>query len=343
MATPKTGKSKIYAYAASIILVICITLIGELVKKSLEPANIVMLYLLAVVIVAIKWGQGPAVMTSILSVLFFDFFLIPPYLTFGVDRLQYIFTFVGLMVVGIVISTLASRTRQAIIQRQMEELHTALLNSVSHDLRTPLVSVTGAITTIINKGSVMSEASRRELLETAYEEANRLNNLVGNLLDMAKMEAGSLQICRNPCDLRDLVGASLEESNKIITGRTVKIDIPVHFPEIPVDFSLMMKVFTNLIGNAVKYSPSSSIISITAAVLQDKAKIEIKDAGCGIPKDDIKRIFEKFYRGGNVRHVTGSGLGLSICKGIIEAHSGRIEARNNSDAGATFTIFLPLK
>jgi len=131
-------KNRIYPYLISVCLVFFTTLIGEFVKESLEPVNIVMLYLLAVVIVAIKWGQGPAIVASILSVLLFDFFLVPPYLTLSVERIQYIFTFIGLLVVGLVISTLASKTREQVLRWQTEKLQGALLSSISHDLRTPL-------------------------------------------------------------------------------------------------------------------------------------------------------------------------------------------------------------
>ncbi len=326
----------------SVGLVFVITLFGEFVKRALEPANLVMFYLLAVVIVAIRWGQGPAIVTSILSVLSFDFFLVPPYLTLSVDRIQYVFTFIGLLIVGLVISTLASKMREHLIQRQTEKLQTALLSSISHDLRTPLASITGALTSLLDNNSNLNDATRKELLETAYEESDRLNRLVGNLLDMTRMEAGALRISRKPCELRDVLGASLEQLREEIGNRNIKIDIPRDFPEVCMDFSFMMKVFLNLIDNALKYSPQDAPIDIKAALIQDKIKIEIKDQGFGIPEGDLTRIFDKFYRVERPQQITGTGLGLSICKGIVEAHNGEIVAQNNLDKGATFTITLPL-
>lgn len=338
----RPNTNKIYPYLMSVGLVFVMTLLGGFVKKSLEPANLVMLYLLAVVIVAIRWGQGPAIVTSILSVLSFDFFLIPPYLTLSVDRIQYVFTFIGLLIVGLVISTLASKMREQIIQRQTEKLQTALLSSISHDLRTPLVSITGALTSLLDSNSNLSDAARKELLETAHEESARLNRLVGNLLDMTRMEAGALRISRKPCELRDVLGASLEQLRKEIGIRNIRIDIPGDFPEVRMDFSFMMKAFLNLIDNALKYSPQDAPIDIKAALIRDKIKIEIKDQGFGIPKGDLARIFDKFYRVERPQQVTGTGLGLSICKGIVEAHGGEIAAQNNPDKGATFAITLPL-
>ena len=318
------------------------TLLGEFVKKSLEPANLVMLYLLAVVIVAIRWGQGPAIVTSILGVLSFDFFLVPPYLTLSVDRIQYVFTFAGLLIVGLVISTLASKTREQVIQRQTEKLQTALLSSISHDLRTPLVSITGALTSLLDNNSNLSNAARKELLETAREESDRLNRLVSNLLDTTKMEAGALKILKNPCELRDILGASLEQLKEKTASRSIDIHIPRDFPEVPMDFSLMMKVFLNLIDNAIKYSSSCTPIVIKAVMFKDRVAIEIKDHGLGIPEGDLKRVFDKFYRVERPEQITGTGLGLSICKGIIEAHGGQIAAQNNTDKGVTFIITLPL-
>jgi two-component system sensor histidine kinase KdpD len=338
----KSSINKIHPYIISIGLVIITTLLGELVKKSLEPANLVMLYLLAVVIVAIRWGQGPAIITSILGVFSFDFFLVPPYLTLSVDRVQYVFTFVGLLIVGLVISTLASKMREQIIRRQTEKLQTALLSSISHDLRTPLVSITGALTSLLDNNSNLSDAAQKEILETAREESDRLNRLVGNLLDMTRMEAGALKIFRKPCELRDVLGVSLEQLKEKTASRSIDMNIPRGFPEVPMDFSFMTKVFLNLIDNAIKYSPSGMPIAIKAAELKDRVMIEIKDHGLGIPEGDLKRVFDKFYRVERPEQITGTGLGLSICKGIIEAHGGQIAAQNNPDKGVTFTITLPL-
>ena len=133
----------LYPYLISVGLVLIMTLLGEFLKGRLEPTNIVMFYLLAVVIAAIRYGQGPAIVTSVLSVLAFDFFLVPPYLTLNVHDFEYLFTFAAFLAVGLIVSTLTSKVREQIIQRQTEKLHSALLNSISHDLKTPLVSITG--------------------------------------------------------------------------------------------------------------------------------------------------------------------------------------------------------
>ncbi len=342
MQRSKTAQSKIYPYLISVGLVFITTLFGELVKRDLEPTNLVMFYLLAVVFVAIRWGQGPAIVTSILSVISFDFFLVPPYLTLGIADLQYIFTFVAFLIVGVVISTLTSKTREQLIQRQTEKLQSALLNSISHDLRTPLSSVTGSLSALLDNDAGLDDATRKELIETAFAESDRLNRLVSNLLDMTRMEAGALKISRKACELRDVLGVTLEQLKEKIGARNIRIDIPKEFPEVSIDFFFMMKVFFNLIDNALKYSSTDTPIDIKATALKDKVRIEIKDQGIGIPKEDLKRIFEKFYRVARPQQIMGTGLGLSICKGIIEAHGGEIAAQNNPDKGATFIITIPL-
>jgi two-component system sensor histidine kinase KdpD len=334
--------NKIHPYLISAGLVLIMTLLGEFLKGRLEPTNIVMFYLLVVVIAAIRWGQGPAIVTSILSVLAFDFFLVPPYLTLGVADLQYIFTFIAFLVVGIVVSTLASKTREQVIQRQREKLQTALLNSISHDLRTPISSVTGSLSALLDDDAGLDDLTRRELLMTAFAESDRLNRLVSNLLDMTRMEAGALRISCKACELRDVLGVTLEHLKEKTGDRNIRIDIPSDFPEVSMDFFFMMKVFFNLIDNAIKYSPADTPIDIKAIVLKDTARIEIKDQGIGIPREDFKRIFEKFYRVARPQQITGTGLGLSICKGIIEAHGGQIIAQNNPDRGAAFIITIPL-
>ena len=341
--------NKVLPYLLSIGLVLITTLFGIFIKGKLEPTNLVMFYLLAVVIAAINWGKGPAITASIIGVLSFDFFLVPPYYTFTVASVHYIFTFIGLLIVGLVVSTLASRVREQTIKAQKvellqetEKLQTALLHSISHDLRTPLATITGSLSTILHDDLDLNKKTSQELLKGAKQEADRLNRLVSNLLDMTKMEAGVLRISKKPCDLRDVLGTSLEALKEKVGCREVRISIPADCPEIYLDFSFMIKAFYNLIDNAINYSLPGSPILIRAAVINDRVRIEIIDQGPGIPPADLERIFEKFYRAKSPGRVSGTGLGLSICKGIIEAHNGAIAARNNPAGGATLAISLPL-
>ncbi len=343
MQKTKILRIKIYPYLVSIGLVFIMTLLGEFVKRKLEPTNIVMFYLLAVVIAAIRWGQGPAIVASVLSVLAFDFFLVPPYLTLNVHDFEYLFTFAAFLLVGLIVSTLTSKVRAQIIQRQTEKLHSALLNSISHDLKTPLVSITGTLSALLDSTSKLDAQQIKELLETARGESERLNRIVNNLLDMTRTESGVLRISKKPCDLRDFIGACLEQLKDKIGRRNIKINIPKDMPEVAVDFPYMLKAFLNIIDNALKYSPDGSPIEIEASSIGNKVRVFVRDYGYGIPKEDLGRIFDKFYRVQRAQNVLGTGLGLSISRNIIEAHAGHISAESILGKGSTFIIELPVE
>ncbi len=485
-------------YLWSVLLVAGATGLNAIIGRQISPTNLVMIYLLTVVIAAMYLGRGPAILASILGVLAFDFFFVPPFLTFVVADTEYIITFIGLFTVGVVISYLAVRAREqaetaqnraadttalfalsrdlaiadgfdAVIEaitthieqafqrevviftngndqglqaysrqpdstpneaemavalwafehgesagrgtdtlpaaqsrymplktytrivgvlgirpkdaasyltpderrlleafasqaalaiervqlaekaRQAELLHaterlqTALLNSISHDLRTPLVSITGALTSLQDGGVVLDDEIRASLIETAREEADRLNRLVGNLLSMTRLEGGAMKVIISPGDVQDAVGAALEQLKDRVAGRPVQIAIPDDFPLVPMDFALMVQVLVNVVDNAIKYSATESPIEIETRLDGEWASLTIADRGIGIPEDDLFRVFDKFYRVQRPDNVTGTGLGLAICKGIIEAHGGRITARNRAGGGVAIHISLPLK
>jgi len=217
-----------------------------------------------------------------------------------------------------------------------------LLNSISHDLRTPLVSITGALTTLEGQYETISTESRRSLLETAREEAERLNRLVGNLLDMTRLEAGALKAKREPADVVDVVGTSIGQMENRLVGRSLRMDVPDDLPIISVDFVLIVHVLNNLLDNALKYSPENSALEVGASHFQNEVLISVIDEGPGIPPDDLARVFDKFYRVQRSEQVAGTGLGLAICKGIVEAHGGRIWAENRPGGGTVLTIALPV-
>jgi two-component system, OmpR family, sensor histidine kinase KdpD len=343
MQKPKVLRNIFYPYLISAVLVLIMTLLGEFVKRELEPTNIVMFYLLAVVIAAILWGQGPAMVTSLMSVLAFDFFLVPPYLTLNVHDIEYLFTFAVFLAVGLIVSTLTSKARERIIQRQTEKLHSALLNSISHDLKTPLVSIAGALSALLDSSSMLDGRQKKELLETAREETARLNRIVNNILDMTRAESGVLRISRTPCDVRDFIGTCLEQLKDKIGSRNIKINVQMDMPEVAVDFPYLLKAFLNIIDNALKYSPDGTPIEIEVSRAGRMARISVKDHGYGIPGEDLARIFDKFYRVERAQNVMGTGLGLSISKNIIEAHGGHIRAESSPGKGATFIIELPVE
>ena len=494
-------------YGLAILLVIMGSLLSSLMHRFLAPANLVMIYLLAVVLAALYLGRGPAVLAAVLSVLVFDFFFVPPYLTLAVSQVEYLFTFLALLIVGLLISDLAARVQEqleatrrrerektalyslsrdlavavdlesvaqavlsnasqtlgrkvavllpkadgrsglklntidplvsldeqeievanwafkhdqaagrgtgtlpeaglrclplnssrekvgvlavwpteegsgrlartsryltpdqrrlleafasltavaiervhlseAVSQLQLletaEKLQSALLNSISHDLRTPLVSITGALTTLQEKDFGLNDEARAILIDTAAEEAGRLNRLVGNLLEMTRLEAGAVRVRREQRDLQDVIGAALQQVGERLGRRQVEIEIAPNLPLVPLDFALIVQVLVNLIDNALKFSPADSPIRICTRVANHEVRIEVTDHGSGIPEQDLERVFEKFYRVQHRDSVTGTGLGLSISKGLVEAHGGWISAANRTGGGTTITVCLPL-
>jgi len=236
---------------------------------------------------------------------------------------------------------LGKQAEQAQILQARESLERALLNSVSHDLRTPLVSITGALGALRDKGSHLLEESRADLLDAAWEEAGRLNRFVGNLLDMTRLEAGALKLKQDPCDIQDLVGCALVALESQIGSRGVEVRLPPDLPEVQMDMVLMTQVLVNLVDNALKYAPPESGIQIAAAVADGHLELEVADRGPGVSPANLGRIFDKFYRVPVPEGAGGTGLGLSICKGIVQAHGGSIRAENREGGGLRVIITLP--
>ncbi|MEW5961801.1 MAG: ATP-binding protein, partial [Chloroflexota bacterium] len=237
---------------------------------------------------------------------------------------------------------LAEDAGLAQLLRETEKLQTALLNSISHDLRTPLASITGALSSLRDDAAFLDEAARRELVSTAWEQADRLNALVGNLLEMTRLEAGATRVKRELCDVQDVVGVALAQLANRLDARPVKVEVPDDLPLVPLDFVLMVQVLVNLLDNADKYSAPLTPITIRAYLDDSELVIEVIDQGIGIPVDELERVFTKFYRVPRANGIGGVGLGLSISRGIVEAHHGRIWAGNRPEGGARITLTLPL-
>jgi two-component system sensor histidine kinase KdpD len=234
------------------------------------------------------------------------------------------------------------QAEQAQILQARENLERALLNSISHDLRSPLASVTGVLSSLRDEGARLGETARRELLDTACGEADRLNRFVGNLLDMTRIEAGALRPRREPCDVQDLVGCALAVLEARLGDREVSFRMPPVMPLVPMDMVLMTQVLVNILENSIKYSPPGSPLEIVAVADKGWLELRLSDHGRGVPEQDLKRVFDKFYRIPVPEGAGGTGLGLSICKGLVEAHGGRIKAGNRTDGGLTIVIRLPL-
>ncbi len=497
--TPEPGlrmnQQSLMRYVYSLIIVGGATLVARLLLPHFAPANLVMVYLLAVVVISSKFGRGPAVVASLVSVCIFDFFCIEPYLTFAVSDSQYLLTFGVMLTTALVISNLTAaaseqaeratkkeqqtallysfsreladdidinalaetgrrhisqlvetgievvvlepskhesvstlknlpviaeadkelivdafsdshklshatkiiplkgtakgstenarvlglvyipnglakldeerfntleafinqlataceRTRlsseneQARVQVRSEQLRSSLLGSISHDLRTPLATITGAASGIMEAGSKVNLAECREMATEIFNESRRLNRLVGNLLDMTRVESGALEIHKEPQPVDEVIGSAISYFAEQLESRTVETEIPDDLPMVSGDDVLIQQLLINLLENVLKYTPSDSPLLFRAScdAKNDFVTIEVSDRGPGIPEELQTQIFQKFVRA-NSKTASGAGLGLAICQGIVEAHGGKIGVRTRDGGGATFWFTLPV-
>ncbi|MGZ8385918.1 MAG: DUF4118 domain-containing protein, partial [Nitrospira sp.] len=484
-----------YAYASLGVLIA--TAVAWLVFPYLAAANLIMMYLIAVIVIAIRWGHGPSVLASILSVAAFDFFFVPPYFSFAVSDFQYLLTFGVMLVVALAISNftvrlnqqaelarsrekrtgvlyamsrdlathrgtgmlaqlaakhlrdvfdaqvaifladddkrvqlqrgellffdldpkesgvaqwvfdhseraglgtdtlpgasalylplvgssgaigvvavrpqdpgllldpaqlhlleslvnqvalalertrLSDEAEQAHVRAETERMRNAILSSVSHDLRTPLATITGAASSLAEEQGKLDLSARCELSRSIYREADRLDRLLKNLLDMMRIEAGVVRLSKEWHPLDEVVGAALARLEGRLRDHTVNAAFPADLPLLFVDGVLLEQVVINLVENAVKYAPSGGTIDLFASASDREIVVEVADRGPGIPVGEESLIFDKFYRGKTAREG-GVGLGLTICRGIVEAHGGRIWAENRSGGGAIFRFSMPL-
>lgn len=232
---------------------------------------------------------------------------------------------------------------KARLAAETDKLRTALLTSISHDLKTPLAAILGSAGTIKDFGDNLDGRAKGELIATIIEEAERLNRFIANLLDMTRIESGAMQPNAAPHFVGDIVGSALARAVKIVGSHRVEVDIPDHLPMVKVDPVLLEQVLFNIMDNAAKYAPEGTVIAIQATAQDAFVRIAILDEGPGIPEGDFDRIFDSFYRVRKIDHVkAGTGLGLSICRGFVEAMGGTITAAKRRDRqGAVFTITLP--
>ncbi|WP_046498908.1 sensor histidine kinase [Syntrophomonas zehnderi] len=235
---------------------------------------------------------------------------------------------------------LAERAREVQIAADSERLRTALFNSISHDLRTPLTSIIGSVSGLLEEEQLYDAASRRIMLENIQQGALRMHHLVTNLLDMARLNSGFLQLNKQFCDIQDIIGVAVSRVEHLDTP-SFSIYIEPGLPLVEVDFVLIEQVIVNLLDNAVKYSGNSLNISITAHRQAEKIEVAVADRGPGIAPENRETIFNSFFRLQSTANISGTGLGLAICKSIIEAHGGEIEATDNPGGGTVISFRIP--
>jgi len=257
----------------------------------------------------------------------------------AIEKRRHVVNFLRLIASALERVALVEEAESASVRARTEEMRSSLLSAVSHDLRTPLAAITGAATALREQG--MAEPDRGELLETICEEAEHLERLVANLLEITRLEAGAVPLKREWVPLEEVVGSALYRLEPRLRGRTVHIDVPDTMPLVFADPVLLGQVFYNLFDNATKYSRSGTPIDVEARQKESVLVVRVADRGPGIPSGAECRIFEKFFRGSHAG-VQGAGLGLAICLAIIQAHGGTILASNRAGGGAEFCMTLPI-
>ncbi|MGD9049667.1 MAG: ATP-binding protein [Anaerolineae bacterium] len=239
-------------------------------------------------------------------------------------------------------------------ERELDEMKSQLLSTVSHELRTPLASIKGFATTLLRQDVEWDEVTRREFLAIIDEESDRLSELISNLLDMSRIEAGTLRVEPEPTDLRPLIQETTAEFQLMTRDHQFQAHVPPSLPLVQADLRRIRQVLRNLVENAVKYSPGGGAVTVSVQLAEwaqdpeatgDALHVSVADQGLGIDPQHLDRIFDRFYQvdSASTREVRGAGLGLSICKAIVEAHHGRIWAESQAGVGSTFHFTLPLE
>jgi two-component system sensor histidine kinase KdpD len=237
---------------------------------------------------------------------------------------------------------LADQARQAEVKVETESLRNSLLSAISHDLRTPLSSIVGASSSLVEDADRLDAVAKRELTQTIYDEAQRMTTLANNVLDMARLETGAITLKRDWYPLEEIVGSVLTRLRTRLGARPVRVALAPGLPLLNFDAVMIEQVLVNLLENALKYTPRGSPLEIGAEASTADVTVWVADHGAGIPPGEADRLFEKFYRAEPERAQSGVGLGLTICRALIEAHGGHIWAANRPGGGAIFRFTLPI-
>lgn len=351
---------------------------GEIINST----TVALVLLLVVLFVATGWGSRPAIVAAVLGVLCFNFFFLPPTGTLTIEDPQNWIALAAFLMTAMIAGQLSSRARRraeeaeagrreierlygelrdaferashAEALRQSEQLKSALLDAVTHDLRTPLTSIKVSVTTLLREGQANGEApvsfdqeARREMLEVIDEEADRLNHFIEGLVELARIEAGELQLRRRWGAVDEILTAALARAEPLVRRHRVVTEVEDELPVVRVDARAVAEVIYTLLDNAARYSPPGTVIRVSAARAGDEMiGIAVEDQGLGIAPELRERVFDKFFRvtpDGSARQPKGIGMGLAIARGIIEAHGGRIRIEDAADGQGTRVVFtLPI-
>ena len=308
-----------------------------------------LLYLVPTTLAAARWGRGAAIAAVVASVLGHDVLFVEPVGTLTIARADEAVGLALLLFTAVVTAQLADtarreteKARQAEVIRRSDELKTALLRAVSHDLRTPLASIKAGVSGLRQPGALYTDDDREELLSAIEEEADRLDRLVGKLLEASTLEAGAASPHKQAEDVGELVRSVVRRLNPILAGRPVRLEVPNDALAAPCDYVQIDHVVTNLLENAIRHTPAGTPITITVGSNDEELTVTVADRGPGIAPAERQRLLRPFERGKTVSGGGGIGLGLAIARGFVEAHGGRLWIGETEGGGARFSFTLPL-
>ena len=321
---------------------------------SHNTANVAIIYVLATVLIAQNTeGYVPGIIASLFSVTFINFIFTYPYMALNFTLDGYPVTFAGMMIIASLTSTLTTHLKeqtQALNEREhmlmeveKEKMRANLLRAISHDLRTPLTGIIGSASSYLEQGAYMTDSEKSRLIETISDDAQWLLHMVENLLSVTRINDQTASVKTTPEPLEEVVSSALQRFHKRLPGVKVQVRIPEDFIMIPMDAMLIEQVLINLLENAVYHSGSCLPIDLSVDLDHSQVLFHVRDYGSGIDPDSLDTLFDGYTSTKNHSSDShkGMGIGLSICKTIINAHHGQIFARNHSD-GAEFTFTLPL-
>jgi K+-sensing histidine kinase KdpD len=384
--SPKFSGKALAGYVAAFLGIAAATGLLKLFGAHVNPTTVALSFLLVILFVATAWGSKPAVFASLLGVICFNFFFLPPIGTFQIRNPDNWVAFFAFLITALTAGQLSARAKrraeeaesakqeierlyyelqdtferssQAKALKQSERLKSALLDAVTHDLRTPLTSIKASVTTLLaemyaserkESGALLGNEGRRELLEVINEEGDRLDRFIEGLTKLARIDAGEMHLRRQVCSVDEIITTALKRAEPRTRGHQIEVWIEDELPAVKVDEQSIAEVIYTLVDNAAKYSPEASSIRVRATPASDNAVlVSVEDEGPGIRADMRERVFEKFFRAmrdGDVsdRKSPGTGMGLAIARGIIQAHGGRIWIEDAAGhSGARFVVALPV-
>lgn len=335
-----------YQFLISVLLVLLVTSCCFFFQTYIGYRIVALILLMTVSLIAMLFDIFPVLLSSVLSALIWNFFFIPPLFTFHISNPEDVLMFILYFVIALVHSVLTYKIRDAEkTYRDREDkakevkLYNTLLNSLSHELRTPIATILGSVDVLIENRSKLNAQQESELLEAIRSAGLRLNRQVGNILDMGRLESGMLKPKTDWCDVSELVNTVMRKMT-IPYSQKIIFHSKEFFPLCRVDSGLIEEILHNLLFNAIQYTPPNSIIQIEIEYTNQCLHLKVSDNGNGFPPEEIEHVFDKFYRLPNTA-TGGSGLGLSIVKGFVEAQNGNITLENLPAGGAVFNIHIP--